>query len=561
MAGIIITTTQKVINEINWYLRRRIEKEIELIKISKPRFDEFKKTADILLKTNQEADLSVLYAAVSNGGKIVTSDMALLESAEELNLSSLSCSAFLLHIIEKTRKEDIRFFMSKLYERVFRSEVSYSVKRSDFFDPVIRIQALQEQAIRVMRSHYSTQQTYQEISNTMDTPQNRSLANFLTDLEKEIVKLVNDFQIGQFKPLRREIIRSISALSEFLIQDSLSETRKIHPILIQRSYEIRARFLLLASYSSLLTKDLEMAELTLDTLITSAIQFKETLVKTELLLDAHFLRITLYLLTGDFPYLSSYFTTGFVQLCELYEREDILNLTRAAIRVQAVLSGRYVNPNAELENIKMVEFMQQVAYQLFTLGRKDDAILLFHQAAYDGITMKKYELCEVSLKNLIILHYSTNEKLTKLIEELTELVEEEFKEEKEKIRLKTEEKEKLVEKGEKIKKAEELPEHLKGWLTVVKDEVVEIKGKGKARLIRLIETKNQVRTGLIETLDIIPKKVEGSQIELNNGEYKITKATKKEREEYEIDQWIEFDSSTDIQVTTKGASGIFQISI
>ncbi|MCK5255115.1 MAG: DUF4935 domain-containing protein, partial [Deltaproteobacteria bacterium] len=102
MAGITITTTQKVINEINWYLRRRIEKEIELVQISKPRFSEFKKTADILLKTNQEADLSVLYAAVSNGGKIVSSDMALLESAEELNLASLSCSAFLLHIIENT---------------------------------------------------------------------------------------------------------------------------------------------------------------------------------------------------------------------------------------------------------------------------------------------------------------------------------------------------------------------------------------------------------------------------------------------------------------------------
>ncbi|MHA1910072.1 MAG: hypothetical protein ACTSYA_00110, partial [Candidatus Kariarchaeaceae archaeon] len=265
MAGIIITTTQNVINEINWYLRRRIEKEIELIKISKPRFNEFKRTADILIKTNQDADLSVLYAAVSEGGKIVTSDMALLESAEEINLSSVSCSAFLLHIIENTKRDDIRFFMSKLYQRVFRSEVSYSVKRREFFDPVIRIQALQEQAIRVMRSQYSTQQKYQEISYTMDTPQNRSLANFLTDLEKEIVRLVNDVQIGQFKPLRREIIRSVSALSEFLIQDSLSETRKIHPILIQRSYEIRARFLLLISYSSLLLQDLEMAELTLDT--------------------------------------------------------------------------------------------------------------------------------------------------------------------------------------------------------------------------------------------------------------------------------------------------------
>ena len=70
-----------------------------------------------------------------------------------------------------------------------------------------------------------------------------------------------------------------------------------------------------------------------------------------------------------------------------------------------------------------------------------------------------------------------------------------------------------------------------------------------------------MRTGLIETLDIIPKKVVGSQIELNNGEYKVRKATEEEREEYQIDQWIEIDSSTDIQITTKGASGIFQISI
>jgi len=216
MAGMEITTTQYVIKELNWYLRRRIEKEIKLVQISKPRFNEFKKTADILIKTRQEADLSVLYGAISSGGKIVSSDLALLESAEELNLASLSCSAFLLHMIENTRKEDIRHFMSNLYERVFRSEVSYSVKRSDFFDPVIRIQALQEQAIRVMRSHYSTQEKFQEISYTMDTPQSRSLANFLEDLEKEITKLVNDFQRGQFKPLRREIIRSISALSEFL---------------------------------------------------------------------------------------------------------------------------------------------------------------------------------------------------------------------------------------------------------------------------------------------------------------------------------------------------------
>jgi len=301
-----------------------------------------------------------------------------------------------------------------------------------------------------------------------------------------------------------------------------------------------------------------MAELTLDTLITSAIQFKETLVKTELLLDAHFLRIALYLLTGDFPYLSSYFTTGFVQLCELYEREDILNLTRAAIRVQAVLSGRHVDPDAELENVKMVEFMQQVAYQLFTLERKDDAILLFRQAAYDGMNVKNYEICEISLKNLILLHYSTNEKLTEIIEELIEGVEEKFGE-KEKIKL--ERKDKLVEKGRSVKKAEELPEYLKGWLTVIVDEVVELKKIGKTRLIRLIEAKNQVRTGLIETLDIIPKRVEGSQIEFNNGEYKLRKATAKEREEYKIEQWIEFDSSTDIQVTTKGASGIFEISI
>ena len=110
--GIELWITRQVFQELRWYLRREVEQIIEidetLKKDIKELIESIKRPESSLPQPN---DMSLILAAMrSKNSKIVTSDLKLLNTIQDLklNVDGIVGSAFVLELIESNNDEDIK---------------------------------------------------------------------------------------------------------------------------------------------------------------------------------------------------------------------------------------------------------------------------------------------------------------------------------------------------------------------------------------------------------------------------------------------------------------------
>ena len=83
---------------------------------------------------------------------LVSSDWRLVEVAQELGLTALMNSAFLLMLLEDVSEDEDKNYLQYLYEKIIADEIRHSVNVQAKYDPVIRIQKIMDSAMSVVRA-------------------------------------------------------------------------------------------------------------------------------------------------------------------------------------------------------------------------------------------------------------------------------------------------------------------------------------------------------------------------------------------------------------------------
>ena len=144
--------TRQVFQELRWYLRREVEKIIQidetLSKDIKSFVDSINRPESSLPQMN---DMSLILAAMrAKKSKIVTSDMKLLNTIQDLKVEveGIVGSAYVLELMESIDDEALINNLSHIRERIYTEEVRYSIARQEAYDPVTRIRIIEAHAIK-----------------------------------------------------------------------------------------------------------------------------------------------------------------------------------------------------------------------------------------------------------------------------------------------------------------------------------------------------------------------------------------------------------------------------
>ena len=93
--GIELYVTTYIMQEIRWYLRRRIKPPIQILKMPIKEIREYKENLDKEeLSSPQINDLSNIVAAKQVNAVVVSSDLKLVRTCEALDVPVLICSSF-----------------------------------------------------------------------------------------------------------------------------------------------------------------------------------------------------------------------------------------------------------------------------------------------------------------------------------------------------------------------------------------------------------------------------------------------------------------------------------
>ena len=94
--GIELYVTSNILQEIRWYLRRRIKEPVKVLRIPIKDVREFKSSLDENnLSAPQINDLSNIIAAQNISGIVVSSDLKLVKTCESVNVPVLISSSFI----------------------------------------------------------------------------------------------------------------------------------------------------------------------------------------------------------------------------------------------------------------------------------------------------------------------------------------------------------------------------------------------------------------------------------------------------------------------------------
>ena len=124
-----IQVTDFVIDEMRWYMRRSIEPLIEVVKTDNAKLSSFCTSAQnkVDIQLPQLPDMFLSYLNSINNNPIVSSDWRLVEVSQKLGQTAMMNSAFLLSLIEKATNKQDSNILSKLHEKIFADEITYSV--------------------------------------------------------------------------------------------------------------------------------------------------------------------------------------------------------------------------------------------------------------------------------------------------------------------------------------------------------------------------------------------------------------------------------------------------
>ncbi|TET08812.1 MAG: hypothetical protein E3J86_09900, partial [Candidatus Thorarchaeota archaeon] len=231
--------TRQVFQELRWYLRREVE---HIVQIDETLSKDIKSFMESINRPEsslpQPNDMSLILGAMRHkGSKIVTSDLKLLNTIEDLNVEveGLVGSAYALELTESTTDEKLKKDLSNIRNRIYTEEVRYSISRQESYDPVTRIRIIEEHALRVLRT---VKRPAEGVDSKLAKGQPLFVLDFLEDIKADIPNMFDDFRDGKYDTLAHEIEAIQNEIERLLIVSTLTESGETHGSLVRHAADL-----------------------------------------------------------------------------------------------------------------------------------------------------------------------------------------------------------------------------------------------------------------------------------------------------------------------------------
>jgi predicted nucleic acid-binding protein len=532
--------------EMRWYMSRIIVPNCEIMEINPTKLAEYEKQIRPKVgKLPQTPDVSVAYVADVRKIPLISSDLKLIQIADKLKIKTFMNSAFAIYLINNIELTEDRILMEKYHAKLFAEEVSYSVKSQHVYDPVIRIKAIMDSALDVVRSSAtSSEKVDSEIQKVVDKvdldsdydfPEYHDLAETTLGIRRDLDKYVTLLDTGNQKSLHHELKMQANTLIDLCSEIRLlgiPETDKIY----REAITTVAHLLLLSSTAALSIHDIKSAENYVEQLTFMLFELQEVADRLEM--EVHLQRIILFFLTKQLNRLRTYFSPAFWQKCHDVGREDIIILLRTFGIISAAITNHKAEPTAEVRDFSEVEFTIQLGYQFITIGNHRVGWLLLEQAVYMSVNSNITGLLFAVFEVLLPLHFANqnlNPPLSPSIEELLDFVAKKKKEIPldnyyDRLSLKeVADPDILI---NRAKNVDALPSSLQGFLDVVSAEETTFTRIGRVTLVRVIDWQTMNMIGIVDpSLTLEDTLTVGASVQVLSGKVRLIPAPAKLKEQ------------------------------
>ncbi len=414
-----------IMQEIRWYLRRRVKDPVQVVRIPIKEIRDYKEE----IEKNQSStpslnDLSNIVVAKKIGGIVISSDLKLVRTCEALEVPVLISSSFIFLLNNVSTKNEQKAILEKIYDTILSDEIRHSVEKRQTYDPVTRIKKIQEHALSVLQNISKVNQVKQEVDQEQHylLPEENNLIKIMNEIEFEFPIFLDQLEKGNLEVLRFELVEAYTVLSDLSLElrvalmDKESYTEEL-------AIRLKARILFLLSIAEFTLLELEKMDGHLNILIEISLVYPKLV--SDFFMDLHFLRMVYFLVTNNHERLKGYYSEKFLFLCERQERIDLLRLTRVVILASTIMESGLIDKKAVIDGKDEISLLIQIGYILLQKEQFEHALLILLQSHYLAVNIQDQLLAKDTLELLVILHYSIKEKCTEEIfqgiEDLKEL--------------------------------------------------------------------------------------------------------------------------------------------
>ncbi|MHA1418198.1 MAG: hypothetical protein ACTSVO_04655 [Candidatus Heimdallarchaeaceae archaeon] len=407
--------TNFILQEIRWYLRRRIKSPVQIEKVRIKDIREYKESfGENSVKSPQMNDLSNILAAKSIDGVVVTSDLKLVRFCEHDNVPVLISSSFVFLLKTTCKDPENEKVLDKIHDTILSDEIRHSVEKKQTYDPVTRIKKIQEHAINVLQNISETKKIPAEKAPSKYhlLEEENSLIDLMNEIEFEFPNYLEQLEEGSLEGLYYELEEAYTVVSDLSLELRIALVDK-ESYVEELAMRLKARILFLLSIVEFTLLDFDKLESHLNT-ITEISTISPSLV-SDIFMDLHFLRMVYFLLSNNHERLKSYYSEKFLLLCEKQGRLDLYGLTRAVILASTIMESGLIDKKASIDGKDEISLLIQIGYMLLQREEFEHALLILLQSHYLAINLKETVLAKDTLELLVILHYSIKETCTEEI--------------------------------------------------------------------------------------------------------------------------------------------------
>ncbi len=554
--GAELWITRQVFQELRWYLRREVEQIIQidetLSKDIKHLMESTKRPESSLPQPN---DMSLILGAMRNKeSKIVTSDMKLLNTIEEIKIDveGIVGSAYVLELMESVNDDMIKKQLSKIRDRIYSEEVRYSISRQESYDPVTRIRIIEAHALRVLRT---VKRPTEGLDRQLSKGQPLFVLDFLEDIKADIPNMFDDFREGKYDSLAREIEAIQNEIERLLIVSTLTEDADTHGKLVRHAADLTLFLYYLEMICHLYRGSTEGIQDALDISEEAfrLLMFAE-ISNDELKASVFFVRILLSLIREDYDEIDYFYSLydsmiNRVGLDDMMETTEGFYITMQVLRAE-VMGGFSLTKNRLHHTDVTIAMLNDIAKYSLLFNDEDNAWQLAVTAYKIGVAYNKEEGAISSFQMLYKVSSSSHDRFKPALEKIAEHALKAFVKKGWNTNLVTPilnevqgqlpPIEKMATEG--LVSLKKIPDVLKGWMdaltleTINKDDVLVVRSEGlQARVA--IKIKHHPELRALKT---------GHKIALTKGEFEIIDSKPKVIKDYSVVLMIEPSESAEI---------------
>lgn len=541
-----IVIADYVKKEMRWYMRRSIEPFLIVKEVNPSKLKKFEDESRGKVNTGlpQTPDMAVAYLASTEKYILVSSDMRLIEVAQQLGINSMMNSAFLVMLLSEVDDPVDRAYLQELYDVLISDEIMHSVNSQGKYDPVIRIQKIMDSAINVVKQQglnqtHETQEEQIKLSQKHDFPAYQQLYNVAYQIRTDISDYIELIVNGNYKRVKYELNHRTTQLSDLLVEMRLYDVAK-DDNLVEEAITILGHILLLSSTVALGEQRLADAIAYIDQL--SLLSIQNPRLEERLDIEIHLQRITIFFLTEDFLRFNIYFTPSFIKLCEKREREDIILLHRTMAIIIAVLSNQEVETSATAKDFSEIQYLIQLGVQFIAMDKIMNAWLLLLQAVHMSINSNMTGLLMAVFEVMLPLSFIPEYKLKPSFSEVLKIARKvgeniPFEEYTRRSKRNTVVSEDLLRKRSvSVKK---IPMEFTGFLDVISAETADFRSVGRCTFVRLFDWDTLHFIGLVDpTQSLDDSLTVGSSVKIHEGKLRVSLPSKSIKQKRKVDVLI-----------------------